>query len=162
MRKIITVLSFFLTLLCINVSHGDSKVSFGTGFGALYSGIGVNVGLRSKNNFGYIAAGCIGIGRSDNSGWLTPCGVGVGWIWSGLFSNSNNRHGIGVYLGPVGIESNSANSDNNDAIYGAGITYIYFMHGINSAGWIFGLTPTIGKDGGSIKGGLLLNAGYHF
>ena len=161
MRNITAGLFLFFGLLGTNTSIAESKTSLGVGFGALYSGFGVNLGLRGENNFGYIAAGCIGVGYSDNSKWLLPCGIGAGWLWSGLFSKANNRHGLGLYVGPVGVDGGD-NGEDDTVVYGVGITYVYFLRGIHSSGWNFGITPAAGQYDGDVKGSLLLNIGFQF
>ena len=161
--KINYIFGFFvlLGLFTHQAMAAESEVSFGVGTGALYSGIGVNAGLKSENDFKYIAAGCIGIGLSTQYGWALPCGIGAGWIWTGLLSKEDNRNGFGIYVGPVGI--NIGNTVNEDkARYGLGITYVYFLNGISSNGWNFGITPAIGEENGNNKGSLLLNVGYLF
>ena len=161
MKKYIFALVVFLKLISHQVMAAESETSFGVGIGALYSGIGVNAGLRSVNDFKYIAAGCVGIGYSTNSGWILPCGIGAGWMWTGLLSKDDDRNGFGVYVGPVGI--NKGNTENEyKARYGVGITYVYFLNGISANGWNIGITPAIGKEKGNTKGSLLLNIGYQF
>lgn len=158
-RKYIFAFFVLLGLFTHQAMAADSEVSFGVGIGALYSGIGVNAGLKNENDFKYIAAGCIGIGHSDNSGWILPCGIGAGWIWTGLLSKDDHRNGLGIYVGPVGI--NKGNTENkNKARYGLGITYVYFQNGIRANGWNFGITPAISEENGNNKGSLLLNVGY--
>jgi len=161
MKKYVLALFVFMELILHQAMAVESKTSFGAGIGALYSGIGVNAGLRSINDFKYIAAGCVGIGYTDNSEWILPCGIGAGWLWTGLLSNDDHRNGFGIYVGPVGI--NKGNTENEDkAIYGVGITYVYFLKGISTNGWNIGITPAIGKEKNDTKGFLLLNAGYQF
>ncbi len=139
----------------------ENAPSFGAGIWALYSGIGVNAALRSENDFKYVAAGCTGIGYSTNSGWILPCGVAAGWLWTGLLSSTSNRHGLGLYAGPVGINK-GRNKNDDKARCGLGVTYIYFSNGSNTKGWNLGITPALGQENGKTKGGLLLNAGYPF
>ena len=139
----------------------EDEVFFGVGIGALYSGIGVNVGLRSESDFKYVAAGCPGIGYSSNSGWVLPCGIGAGWIWTGLLSKDDNRNGFGLYIGPVGSD-NRVNKNEYKARYGVGVTYVYFLQGVGANGWNFGITPAIGEEGGITKASVLLNVGYVF
>ena len=158
MKKNIFALAAFLGLMTQQGGAAESETSFGVGIGALYSGVGVNIGLRSDGDFKYFAAGCFGIGYSNNSGWRLPCGIGVGWIWAGLLSEDDNRNSFGFYVGPVGID----NSNDDKASYGLGVTYLYFLQGINASGWNVGITPAIGKEHGGTKGALLINVGYQF
>ena len=148
----IVVLTIFLNATC----NADDEVSYGVGTGALTSGLGVNTALRGDNHIGYIAAGCLGIGYSNENGWILPCGIGAGWIQTDLLSNANNHHGLGVYLGPVG------KNEVNKARYGVGVTYAYFMQGVNAKGWNFGFTPATGWENGTAKGSILINVGYQY
>lgn len=130
------------------------------------------MGLRSDSDFKYVAVGCPGIGYTDNLGWVFPCGIGAGWIWTGLLSKDDNRNGFGLYIGPVGsVYVGTVNPDalgtdvngrNFKARYGLGFTYVYFVHGIKANGLNIGFTPTISEVHGDTKGGLLLNVGYQF
>lgn len=156
MKKTLIIPLALLALFRPATSFADNELSVGVGIGALYSGIGVNAALKGDNHIGYVSAGCIGIGHSDNSGWILPCGIGAGWIWTNLLTNANNRHGIGLYAGPVGM------NEDDKARYGVGITYVYFLQGVKAKGWHFGITPAIGKENGDTKGSLLINAGYQF
>lgn len=148
----IVLLSIFWNSTC----NAEDEISYGVGTGALTSGLGVNTALRGDNHMGYIAAGCLGIGYSNENGWILPCGIGVGWIQTDLLTNANNHHGLGVYLGPVGI------NNDNKARYGVGVTYAYFMQGVNAKGWNFGFTPSTGQENGTAKGSLLINVGYQY
>jgi len=154
--------SIYLVVLLLMVSFeadaSDETFSFGAGAGALYSGIGINIGIQRDTDFRYIATGCTGVGYSTADGWQTSCGVGVGWIWADILSESSNRHGIGFYLGPTGIRKGG----HINPVYGVGISYDYFFKGINSSGWNLGLTPAVGQRNGEINGYLLLQAGYQF
>jgi len=54
-------------------------------------------------------------------------------------------------------------SDNHgNARYGAGISYMYFLEGIDGRGLVLGVTPAVGNDSGHTKGRLLFNVGYQF
>ena len=145
-----------LAIFWSSAGKAENEISYGIGTGALTSGLGVNAALRGDNHMGYIAAGCIGIGYSNGQGWMLPCGIGAGWIQTDLLTNANNHHGLGVYIGPVGI-----NADNK-ARYGVGVTYVYFMQGVNAKGWNFGFTPATGQENGKAKSSLLINVGYQF
>lgn len=160
MKKFVIALVAFFALTS-QAYAAQSEVTFGGGIGALYGGIGVNIGLRTDDDLKYIAAGCPAIGHSDNSGWKLPCGIGIGWIWSGILSKTSNRHGLGFYLGPVGVNK-SEGTDDDTARYGLGVTYAYFFKGINSKGWHIGITPAISREDENTKGNLLVNGGYQF
>jgi hypothetical protein len=154
--------SIYLVVLLLLVSFeagaSDEDLSFGVGAGALYGGIGMNIGMRRDYDFRYLAAGCAGVGYSSVDGWQTSCGVGVGWIWANILSKSTNKHGLGFYLGPVGLRKGGT----FNPVYGVGISYDYFFKGINSSGWNLGVTPTIGRRNGDNNGYLLLQVGYQF
>lgn len=157
-------------------AHAEEKFSFGAGIGAMYSGLGINVGLKTENQLKYVAAGCLGHSRGrsgndvDERDWA--CGVGVGMLRTDLFDAGNNKHGLGLYVGAVG----SANESDPKVIqrpgsttvvygikpiYGVGISYVYFWNGIFDKGLNLGITPAVGFDNGA-KGSLLLQIGYQF
>jgi len=161
MKRNTIALAALLGLFGIDSNAAENNTSFGVGAGALYGGIGLNVGLRRENDFRYVAAGCIAFGYGDASGWILPCGVGAGWIWTDLLPTANDRHGLGFYLGPVGIRPDKYGYDDK-ARYGVGITYLYFFNGVNASGWNVGITPAVGKEDGDRTGSLLINAGYQF
>ncbi len=151
-----------LALLAASVTHADDRLTYGIGMGAMYSGLGANVGLQSNNDFRYLTAGCIALGYSDANGdSITPCGVGAGWIWTNLLSNTNNRHGLGFYVGPVGLRDRTSPDDDWETVYGAGLSYTYFFREIRSDGWNLGTTLAAGDDDG-VETYLMLQAGYQF
>lgn len=152
-RKLLMFLVVF-SMFWSSAGKAENEISYGIGTGALTSGLGVNAALMAENHMGYIAAGCVGIGYSNVHGWLLPCGIGVGWIQTDLLTKANNHHGLGIYVGPVGV------SDAKKARYGVGATYVYFMQGVNAKGWNFGFTPAVGQDNGAAKVVFLINVGY--
>jgi len=156
MTKKLWIPFVLVTIFWASASFADNEVSYGIGTGALTSGLGFNAALRGDNHMGYISAGCMGIGYSDTSGWILPCGIGAGWIQTDLLSKANNHHGLGIYVGPVGINAN------DKARYGVGVTYVYFWQGINATGWNAGITPAAGIENESTKGSLLINVGYQY
>jgi hypothetical protein len=89
-----------------------------------------------------------------------PCGVGAGWIWTDVLAKANNRHGLGIYVGPVG--TTTVSTYDIKARYGAGLTYVYFFGDVVARGWNLGVTPTVGKQYGDYRAGLMINAGYQF
>lgn len=149
-----------LSLMGIESARAESGLSVGIGIGALYSGIGANVGIRTETSLGYLAAGCPGLSHSTNEGWDVACGVGAGWIWTNVLPKLDKRHGLGIYLGPVGTKNTEA--DDLKASYGAGVTYAYFFGDGIARGWNLGATPTIRKQSGDYRAGLMINAGYQF
>ena len=66
-----------------------------------------------------------------------------------MFGANSNKHGFGVYVSLVGSESyvsytSSSAGDksfiHDSDIYGAGVSYTYFMNGIDKSGTTFGLS----------------------
>ena len=157
MKSAYVVILLLITSLAANAS--DNDIAFGAGIGALYAGIGVNAGIQGEDDFRYIAAGCTEMGYTSISGWEVACGVGAGWIRADILSKSGNKHGVGVYLGPVGFEDVLRDPK---TIYGAGLSYAYFFKGIQSSGWNVGITPAIGRRRGDTTGHLMLQVGYQF
>lgn len=155
----IVCLCTVMLLVSTQTYAANNELSFGTGIGALYSGLGINISLRGESDFRFISAGCVELGYKTGPGWYSACGGGAGWIWSNILSKESNKHGIGFYLGPV----YSGGSDiDPETVYGAGIPYVYFLRGIDEGGWNFGFTPALGRHNGDTKGYLLLQAGYQF
>ncbi len=151
------LLASFVLIFLVATPAG-AEVTFGAGFGALYSGLGINLALKSTTDFRYVGAGCIGVGYSDNDGRNVACGVSAGWVWANLLPGLGSKHGLGLYAGPVGHR----NDNHGKARYGAGISYMYFSGGIDGRGLVLGVTPAVGNDGGQTKGRLLFNIGYQF
>ena len=158
LKKRTFVVVFLLAVFGSNSSRAESELSVGVGAGALYSGIGVNVGMRGEHAFAYLAAGC-SVGYTSDKGWDVPCGVGAGWIWTDLVTKANDRHGLGIYVGPV---STKGPSGDVKAVYGAGLTYVYFFGDGVAKGWNLGITPTVKKEHGDYRAGALINVGYQF
>jgi len=158
MKKRGLVIALVLGVFASSSTRAEGEMSVGVGAGALYSGIGANVGRRGEHTFGYLAAGC-SVGYSSNQGWDVPCGAGAGWIWTDLLTKANNRHGLGIYVGPV---STKGPTGDVKAVYGAGLTYVYFFGDGITKGWNLGITPTVGKKYGDYRAGLLINVGYQF
>lgn len=147
----------------------DSSFAFGIGRGLFYSGAGINVGLRSENDFKYISLGCVEYHRSSFLGTRSACGLGIGWVWSDIFGESNNKHGFGFYIGPVDARdeweftfSGGAVYKDLQVIYGTGLSYIYFPRGIESAGWNMGFSATTGRYRSSFSQGGAILLGYQF
>lgn len=167
MRKLFFVLALIIPLVSENESAAESNFSFGLGLGAPYAGFGINLALESEYNLRYIALGCVAVSHSEIGGTAAACGIGLGWINAHILTQSNERHGLGIYLGPVGFKE--INSFKNGSphqilrsIYGVGLTYAYYFKGIGNGGWNLGLTPALGPREGEIKGFLLGQVGYQF
>ena len=142
-------LALLLPILSLNCfaenDMQDNNYSVGLGIGAMYTGIGANFSLVSKNDLKYISAGCV----EYSSRTKGTCGLGLGWIKTDLFGANSNKHGFGVYVSLVGSESyvsytSSSAGDksfiHDSDIYGAGVSYTYFMNGIDKSGTTFGLS----------------------
>jgi len=157
-KKRAFLIAVVLGVFASSSSRAESEMSVGVGTGALYSGIGVNVGMRRESAFGYLAAGC-SVGYSSDKGWDVPCGVGAGWIWTDLLTKANHRHGLGIYVGPV---STRGPTGDRKEVYGAGLTYVYFFGDGVAKGWNLGITPTVGKKYGDYRAGALINVGNQF
>ena len=167
MKKLALLLPL-LSLSCFAEENGQNKnYSVGIGMGAMYSGIGANISFISKNDLKYISAGCTEYSSLTGS----SCGFGAGWIKTDLFDFNSNKHGFGVYVSSVGKESSySYTSTSNGVeyyrhennIYGVGVSYTYFMNGIDHSGTTFGISVhATNADFESSYGGFF-QVGYQF
>jgi hypothetical protein len=163
LKKLVLVLSFISGSLIAQESTVDSQYSVGVGAGAAYSGLGVNFALVSDSDMKYISVGCV----EDSSIYGSTCGIGAGWIVTDLFNSNSNKHGLGVYVTKAGSERYAYLDDNGfnfdeKQYYGAGISYNYFMNGINKSGFNFGISAhgTNAKYDEKING--FLQVGYQF
>ena len=145
----------------------EETLSVGAGLGAMYSGLVIKVGLKTNKQLKYLALGCPGYSYSSNrDDHEAVCGLGIGILRTDLFSAVNNKHGLGLHVGAVGTkrESNPAapfGLGDMKAVYGAGVSYVYFWNGISAPGLNLGITPAIGFDNGA-RGSLFLQIGYQF
>ena len=152
----LTLLSFY------SVAFEDTDLSLGLGIGSMYSGLGANISFISKNDIKYASAGCV-----ESDAYENTCGFGLGWIRTDLFGDQTKKHGVGIYASIVGheryltLENDQYKSNEND-IYGIGLSYTYFMNGIDRSGATFGLSfhATNAEDEDSI--GSFLQIGYQF
>jgi len=138
LKKFILLLSL-LPLSCLAAEESQTKnYSIGVGIGAMYSGIGANFSFVSENDLKFISAGCTAYGSTNGA----ECGVGIGWIKTDLFGADSNKHGFGIYGGSLGKEHRSPYPSVFEEydIYGAGVSYTYFMNGINKSGTTFGVS----------------------
>lgn len=165
------MLGIMAMLLLMQQVQAEEKFSFGAGIGAMYSGLGVKLGLKTDRQLKYLSLGCLGY-KHNSENRDSACGAGVGIIRTDLFAADNDKHGLGLYVGTVG----SANESDPKVIYGLGsmtvvyeikpvygigISYVYFWDGILDKGLNLGITPAIGFDNGA-KGSVLLQVGYQF
>ncbi len=155
LKNIIKIGLLSSSLLFSQYVLADEKVTFGLGVGSLYSGIGGNVGLKSKTDFKYFSTGCVSYSSINGS----ACGVGLGWVKTDLFSSANTNHGTSIYLGVVGSENKRFDKK---PIYGVGVGYHYFFSGMENSGFNIGATVIAGKENGDIGLGGMLQLGYQF
>ena len=161
MKKLVLVISFISGSLIAQESTFDSQYSVGVGMGAAFSGLGANFALLSKADMKYVSAGCV----EYSSRYGSTCGLGIGWIVTDLFDSNSNKHGLGVYATKAGHESYATSENFNikdNEYYGAGVSYTYFMNGINKPGLNFGISAhaTNAKYDEKING--FLQIGYQF
>ncbi len=164
-------LALLLLLLSFNSfaeeNNQDKDYSIGLGLGAMYSGIGANFSFVSKNDLKYISAGC----TEYSSTTKASCGFGAGWIKTDLFDFNSNKHGFGLYVSSVGKEAYYSYTSTTDGveyyrhennIYGAGVSYTYFMNGIDQSGTTFGIS--IHATNADVEGnyGGFFQVGYQF
>ena len=142
-------LALLLPLISLNCfaqeNNSDKQYSIGLGVGAMYSGIGTNLSFVTEHDLKYISVGCVEYSSINGA----TCGAGAGWIKTNLFGSHSNKHGFGVYVSIVGNESYTSYTtttegveyyDHESDIYGAGVSYNYFMNGINKSGTTFGVS----------------------
>ena len=164
-------LFLLLPLISLNCFAAESKqdkaYSIGLGVGAMYSGIGTNLSFLSENDLKYISLGCVE--HSANNG--TICGFGAGWIKTDLFGTNANKHGLGVYVSIVGNESYASYTSttqgeeyyaHNSDTYGAGVSYTYFMNGINKSGTALGISLHATNADFDNSYGVFFQVGYQF
>jgi len=159
---------FFLVpfIFCSNFSlakDNTNDFSFGVGIGAAYSGLGANLALVSDRDMKYISAGCV----QYSSRYGSTCGFGMGWIVTDLFNSESNKHGWGIYVTKAGHESNfvfdgNTARFNEEEYYGAGVSYTYFMNGINKPGLNFGISAHVTNAKYDEKVNGFLQVGYQF
>jgi hypothetical protein len=163
LNKLILLLPM-LSFSCFAEENSQTNnYSLGLGMGAMYSGLGANIALVSKNDFKYISAGCTAYGSTSGA----ECGFGVGWVTADLFDFEKNNHGFGIYAGMMGKESyttfkNNQYSSHENNYYGVGISYTYFVNGINKSGVTFGISLHATNADYEGKGGGLFQVGYQF
>ena len=163
LKKTILLLPL-LSLSCFAAEDSKTKnYSVGLGMGAMYSGIGANISFVSKTDLKYVSAGCTEYSSSTGA----SCGFGTGWITTELFNFDSNNHGFGIYGGALGKEKihsieNGEYSYNEENIYGVGLSYTYFINGIDKSGATLGISmhATNAESEGSYGG--FLQIGYQF
>jgi hypothetical protein len=143
-------------LFALHFTTNAEDISVGVGAGMSYSGLGAIVAYVSETDMKYVSAGCVSYSSSSGS----TCGAGIGWIKTDLFDSDSNKHGLGAYLGVVGVETAFLRDDK--AVYGAGLGYHYFFNGIDKSGFNLGITVVAADTEDDDKFGLSLQAGYQF
>lgn len=117
-----------------------SQISVGVGLGTMYSGLGANVAWTSPTDLKYVSAGCTA---------QKECGLGIGWIKTDLFDSASNKHGMGIYLSKVdeewqwdvrNVDGRMVYDGEEKDVYGLGLSYTYFMNGINKSGTTAGVS----------------------
>ncbi len=141
----------------------EQEYSIGLGLGAMYSGIGANFSLVSKTDLKYISVGCTAYGSANGA----ECGFAAGWVTTGLFDLEINNHGFGVYAGILGRESYVTFEDNNylyheNNYYGVGLSYNYFVNGIDKSGLTFGISIHTTNAKNDSRFGSFFQIGYQF
>jgi len=162
--KKLALLVPLLSFNCFSEENVQDKIySFGFGMGAMYSGIGANISLVSKNDLKYISTGCTAYGSINGA----ECGFGVGWVTADLFDFETNNHGLGIYAVMLGKErfatfENNQYSFHENNYYGAGVSYTYFMNGINKSGTTIGISFHATNAEYEGRYGSFLQVGYQF
>ncbi len=142
-----------LTILQVSIiSHSIEDITIGAGMGGLYSGMGLNVGIKSQSDFKYVSAGLAPYASRDGNTYATS----MGYVNAGLIDANKAKHAIHVYMGFI----------NNEIEYNytpyMGTGYLYFFNGIRRNGGNLGITFMDGnkKDGLGFK--TYLQLGYQF
>jgi len=160
----ITLLGSFL------LSKAHSDTTFGVGFGALYSGLGLNFGRITDTGLGYGALGCLGgsttssetvgpdgIAVSSESSRSTNCGVSLGFVSTTLMPG--RKHGIAINIG-------YSYDTRNDEFGGAEVhltpSYHYFFNGIERRGLNLGFGPRFTFRDNATETRLMVNLGFQF
>jgi hypothetical protein len=155
MNKIIICFTSLLLLLSASNTRA-SDISYGIGYGLLYSGLGLNINSTSKNQLTYVSIGCRDIDPVNGD----TCGAGIGLINTSILSKRNNNHGLGFYLGMTPDLDGYVDGERQEGpFYGVGVGYYLFPSGIDKSGWNFGISYTYTDE---MEGSYWLQAGYQF
>jgi hypothetical protein len=163
LKKLVLILSLVSLFTLAEENKSEEQYSIGLGIGSAYTGLGANFSFISKTDMKYISAGCV----EYSSVYGSTCGFGAGWIVTDLFDLGSNKHGFGVYASLVGNEQYGVPEGNgysfhDNNYYGVGVSYTYFLNGIDKPGFNFGASfhATNAKDAGKL--GSFLQVGYQF
>ncbi|SES94146.1 hypothetical protein [Thalassotalea agarivorans] len=152
--KVVLIFCAFSLVSTQLTAKADERITFGVGLGHSYSGLGANLGYQTEESFTYLSAGCVGYSTLKGS----TCGAGIGWVTTAL-SQGDNHHGIGAYAGVVGVEQGVFD---NEAVYGAAITYHYFFNTIAEPGFNLGFSVAGGTVESEFELVPLISFGYQF
>jgi hypothetical protein len=163
LKKLALLLSLISISTFAEENYPKKQYSIGLGMGAPYSGLGANFSLLSKTDMKYVSLGC----TEYSSRYGSSCGFGAGWIVTDLFDYDSNNHGLGVYVSKVGEERYATLVDGKfryyeDDYYGVGISYTYFMNGIDKSGTTFGVSIHATNADYDARYGGLFQVGYQF
>lgn len=152
------------------------EYTLGVGLGSLYNGLGVNGGVISNGNLTYVSIGCPGLSYSSqsdsqegennsskqyNNEFRTNCGIGLGYIKTGLFPK-NGKHGVGLSFGYSENKTTDKRDNGKRSEYYIGAPYHYFFRENTLRGWNLGVTPLLRFIDSKSVAGLMLNLGFQF
>jgi hypothetical protein len=163
LKNLLIIASFISVSTFAQSDEVNKQYSMGLGIGAAYSGLGANFAFISATDMKYISIGC----AEYSSIFGSTCGFGAGWIVTDLFDSTSNKHGLGIFVTKAGHESYMNTDSLNYSIqeneyYGAGVSYNYYMNGINKSGFNFGLSAIATNAKYDQKYNGLLQIGYQF
>lgn len=118
-----------------NAYSENNKSSFGIGAGSMYSGLGVNYGIKADRTFKYLSFGTYLLAYGTGNGLYSNFGLGVGYMTT-TFSQ-NDKHAVGVD-GSVSYSRPDYRSEGMS--YKGSASYIYFFNNMAQGGWHAGLT----------------------
>jgi hypothetical protein len=154
-KKVVTF-AIFSIVFHSNVALSADNKTFGLGIGSLYNGIGMSYGYQSQNSYKYVSLGCLSVAYSSDYGSELNCGIGAGFIMTGLFKLDNNKHGFGAHFGAT------YNEHYSEIEYFIAPQYVYFFNGINKSGWNLGGSVRVGKYDGESDAIPSFQVGYQF
>ncbi len=153
-HKHIVIIVILSSLLFSGMALAKDKKTIGVGIGALYNGLGLSYGIQKLGSFKYISLGCLNISNSSSRGTETNCGLGLGFVRTGV----GNRHGLGAHIGATYNEHRGLNKIEMFIAP----QYIYFLNGIDDAGLNLGAFVSFGNRDGDFKIRPGLQIGYQF
>lgn len=158
MKKIIPIILLNIALMMPAMTYADSTAtSFGIGGGMMYSGLGVNYGVKNSDTFKYLSFGTTLLGYGSQNGLYSDFGVGAGYVttqWS-----TNNKHGLGV---DARISYSRPDYKSEGVSFKSSISYLYFFNNLTNPGWNIGLTLGIGYYNNEIYYIGPFSVGYQF